>query len=40
MKWQVTAKLYIFQGEMAHKEAPLALKLSQNIALYHQPDVW
>ena len=30
--WGVTAKLCIFQGEMAHKEAPIALKLSQNIS--------
>ena len=32
MKWWVTAVLSNLQGEMAHKEAPIALKLSQNIA--------
>ena len=30
-KWQATAKLSNFQGEMAHK-GPSTLKLSQNIA--------
>ena len=31
-KWQVTAELCIFQGEMAHKDGPIAIKLSQNVA--------
>ena len=31
-KQWVTAECSNFQGEMAHKEGPIAVKLSQNIA--------